>query len=239
MEVNWQKVLELDYIYELNCWESGCGGHCCNLNSEEFDFRFMPKLGVNIIYLKGEYEFLQDFGVLPPEKVKKFSFDFNGPQALEFYYHNCTHLGLCKGKMTKPLSCRMYPYVPSYKSDRQLAGLTEASVIDMTMMVRGDKYLCNISRADRYRAYYESTEIKDVLCKPGLMLNFMALKLFYDSYQFELKQNTELMRLEGRQFWKNWEMAYFMGKLVNKRELKDKLLAYYQELIGVYGEFKF
>src|SRR5262245_6729515 len=108
---NWQEIAKSDFVLEDSCWKTCNGGFCCSNGHPDFKFRLLPTQGTTIIYMGPEYDWVKIHGRVPKtqsgtEAAQLLQFDFGGPAPLRIYHVTCRLLGLCAGKVDKPLLCK-------------------------------------------------------------------------------------------------------------------------------------
>jgi|GEM_PF-6382978 len=142
----WRDIEAIAFIKQHGCWNDCGGGRCCSNNIPELDFKFIHKNGTNIIYMDGEWNYLSHHGLVPSSSIQTHSLDFGGPQPLRIHQARCSLLGLCEGKLSKPLLCRTYPYVPQMDEAGNLLGLLPGSIFDLTAQTFGFDLPCSVSK---------------------------------------------------------------------------------------------
>lgn len=237
----WEQIESTVFAWEDNCWLT-CGGYCCGTtHPEEFQFRILPLDASAIVYLGDEYDWMVRNGKAPPADMKKreFSFDFGGPKPLRIVVVDCHLKGLCSDCVTKPLQCRIYPFIPVFDIEGELQDLYPGSMYDLTYLKSGDKTPCTVWHLKRevYLSQWKNSEVIDLLKHPMLQFYFAAYKVFADIYLEVLSRDESIASLRGADFWSRWEMLYLGRRLFDTPRIKEELKALYLVYSRKYGDF--
>ena len=207
--------------------------------------------------MESEYEFHREHGLVlehteggtPPHEIE---FDFGGARPLKLIQTPCHLLGKCDGIVDKPLLCKLYPFLPIPGVNGGLNGLVSASIFELTfeflagrtdadikLPVLQDGSPCTVKlKANDYStAWRKIPTLLDALRHPYIIFHLQSAKLFAENYMSKLSQCDALAGMEGRDFWKRWELQYLSGKLVDGQKLREEMLLVYNELVQCYGEF--
>lgn len=236
---NWAEIHATPFIYEENCWTT-CGGFCCGSHHKDFDFKLLPLDGAAIIYFGEEYDWMQKEGLVPEGMhTREVNFDFGGPKSLRLVVVDCKLKGLCDGCMTKPLHCRIYPFIPIFGIGGQLTDIYPGSIFDLTFLRREGETPCTVwhRRRDECMRLWQTSSAIDCLRHPKLMFYFAAYKCLVDNYQEMLSKNTDLGMLNGAEFWSKWELLYLGKRLFDAPLIKESVFKIYTEFRQTYGEF--
>ena len=193
-----------------------------------------------IIYLGDEYEWMQKEGLVPDGlRTREIHFEFGGPKPLKLIVVDCKLKGHCDGCMTKPLHCRIYPFIPIFEVDGQLSDIYPGSVFDLTFLQREGKTPCTVwhRRRDNCMQSWQSSSAIDPLRHPLLMFYFAAYKCLADNYLSMLSKNPDLKILNGAEFWSRWEILYLGRRLFEAHILKESVHKIYMEFNKTYGDF--
>lgn len=240
--INWSELKDSQFLLEDGCW-SGCGGgFCCSQNHPDFDFRFMPSSGkgTTLIYWHDEYEWLSREGRVQPISesgpVRELRFDFGGPEPLRITNVACHHLGLCNGKLDKPLVCKLYPFLPVANVSGTIDKLIPLSIFDLTFDAIGTLSPCWVrTKYDAYLRRWQSASAPAAFRHPLYILYSQAASHFVDLYMKD--RHPRLAGLTGKGFWRTWELLYLGGRLVNSDEWKRRVFDSYSAIKTVHGEF--
>lgn len=243
-DVDWHTIHNEVFLYEGNCWTTCNGGFCCSNNHPDFKFQLMPTEGTTILYMEDEYEYLCQDGQVGEASLdwpepQTMSLDYGGIRPLMIYHTPCRLLGLCEGKIDKPLLCKLYPFLPIFFADGRLETLAPASIFELTFEILASQTPCTImSKAVAYleRWRYHPDQLAP-LRHPYIMLYLQAVKHFAEIYREKLLTNKKLAGKTGKEFWSAWELQYLGGRLVDHGEWKMRVAASCRELTDRYGEF--
>ena len=170
---------------------------------------------------------------------REITFDFGGPAPLRLMAVDCKLKGACRDVMTKPLHCRLYPFLPVFDPQGELIDLSPASVFDLTMLARKGTAVCSLwnTRRDHYLEAWRQDETLDLLRHPLLMFYFAVYRRFADDYMKNLCACAPLSGLDGANFWLKWELYYLGRKLFNQDAMRAMALETYQDFARVHGDF--
>ncbi len=219
----WRDIEAIAFIKQHGCWNDCGGGRCCSNNIPELDFKFIHKNGTNIIYMDGEWNYLSHHGLVPSSSIQTHSLDFGGPQPLRIHQARCSLLGLCEGKLSKPLLCRTYPYVPQMDEAGNLLGLLPGSIFDLTAQTFGFDLPCSVSkgRQQTLEDWRGDADIMDIFTHPNVHFTLLVARAFAECYVSRLSNENRLAGLQGAAFWRTWEMLYLRRKFFDVSVLKD------------------
>lgn len=235
----WEDILRARFVFEENCWRS-CGGYCCDIRHDGFTFNLLPAEGTSLLHLGDEYDWMAANGHIPADAIpREIVFDFGGPAPLRLMAVDCKLKGVCDGSRTRPLHCRLYPFLPVFGVDGELTDVTPASIFDLTRLTREGKTSCNLwnEKRDAYFTAWKQSDTLDVLRHPLLMFYFAVYKSFADDYVKNLQGNAMLATLQGADFWRRWELLYLGRRLFNPPVMKELALDLHETFSRAHGDF--
>ncbi len=242
--VPWERMRREQFLLENECWLTCNGGFCCSNGHPDFQFQLIPTNGTTILYMEDEYDWLAREGKVPDPGTpggltNLVSIDFGGPRPLSLVQMPCRLLGKCQGKIDKPLLCKLYPMLPVLGVDGSLEDIAPSSIFELTMQVRGMRTACTV--VDKKRQYWDrwknAPEHLESLRHPVIILYLQAAKHFAEIYSEKLRASDALDGLNGKQFWRMWELEYLMGGLMDADLLASRVRQTHDELVERYGDF--
>jgi len=245
MTTNWADIHAREYVDAPGCWKTCGGGFCCSNNHPDFDFKLLPTHGTTIVFMPQEYLWVRDHGRLlqpatPADKPRQLSFKVDEATTCSMVYMPCRLLGLCAGKIDKPLLCKVYPFipVPAYGNTRERA--VPASVFEATFEAMGWPTPCSVHRQ---REPHEARVLADAARSGQLSDAYVQFYLrlagaLYENYVAKLLANTGLVAKRGPEFWRAWEFAYLSGALIDRASLREKALTILAGLKAEYDGFE-
>ena len=241
-EPNWAQIDKTVFAWEDKCWLTCNGGYCCgNTLPKDWNFRVFQHKGAAIVYIGEEYDWMMTNSAAPMANMRRreFKFDFGGPKPLRAVVVDCDRMGLCEGCMIKPLSCRIYPFIPIFDTEGTLSDLYPGSMYDLTFLKTDDTTPCTVWRDKReiYKGYWSKSPEIDLLRHPLLMFYFAAYKAFADIYLEMLENSPTLAGLKGEDFWSTWEFQYLGRKLFDIPRIKAAIMEVYTEYEARFGDF--
>jgi len=240
---DWEAIKNEVFLFEAGCWNGCGGGFCCSQNHPDFDFKLMPKTGTGttLLYWDREYEYLEKRGKVQPVsevgKPHKLELNFGGPRPLTITHVPCRHLGLCDGKLDKPLVCKLYPFLPVVGTDGSVEEVLPLSIFDLTFDAIGERSPCWVRmKAKQYLAQWQKPgALPESFHHPLYMLYSQAARHFVDLYM--KNEHPRLKGKTGKDFWTTWEFLYLGGRLFDAKELKARVHKTYLDIVAVHGEF--
>ncbi len=236
---HWEEILGTSFVFEENCWHD-CGGYCCDIQHGNFSFKLLPSSGTSLLLLGPEYDWMVANGHnFPNGKPREILFDFGGPAPLRIMVTDCALKGACPGKFTRPLHCRLYPFLPVFDVHGALADIYPASIFDLTLLSHAGKTHCNVlnNKRDSYFKAWSTSFALNLLRHPLIMFYLAVYKIASDIYIQKFNDNEVLKTLEGASFWQRWELLYLGKKFFDAPETKVRALEIFKEYEQVYGNF--
>lgn len=242
--VDWQDAHAGQYIFEDQCWTTCNGGFCCSNNHPDFQFQLIPTHGTTLLYMWSEYQWLDRTGKVPEkhhhgQPPQELSLDFGGPEPLRIVQTPCRLLGQCEGVIDKPLLCKLYPVLPVLDDEGELEDVIVGSIFDATFDAMGWSTPCTVfgKRATYLKHWQANRALLDGLRHPYIIFHLQAAALFLRNYTAKLIVHKPLKDRTGADFWKNWELQYLSGRLVDGETLRRDIAICYARLAARYGAF--
>lgn len=216
----WKEFSGLELIQEDSCWTACSGGFCCDWRLPEFEFRLIP-WGGTVFYLEEEFQYYKDHKkIFPEESIKTASIRFGEGQALKIHYASCQLKGLCREVADRPLSCKLYPFLPVFGGDNTVVGLSYVSVYDITLDLVGTETPCRVKKLkDKYINLFNDGKILPFLRDPYVLFHLKAVRAGFENYVGRLRASQNFLTNKGRDFWKKWEFEYLAGKYMDRGAL--------------------
>lgn len=122
---------EGDKFFSENCWET-CDGHCCKLHRFTKNLQFAPKDSMVLHLYPFEYDWLIANKELDPEFEKTLITHEYEVDGLKLRYHSvyCGYDGLCPNHKFRPISCFLFPYLPTFSKEGKAEKLYNLSLYD-------------------------------------------------------------------------------------------------------------
>jgi hypothetical protein len=224
--IDWIQVHRNEYLFEDNCWAKCKSSFCCTNRHDDFNFIAIRQGECSIHYIENEYEFLSQKGLAPEKGVKETLFDYGGQKPLRVVNAICEKQGQCVGTYTKPLICRLYPFLPILDKSGALIDLQALSLFDQAMPFSGSVASCHIhSQKQKYLNLWQSNPaiLAPIVAQPRLRLYLLAAAYFSSIYQKKMALSEQLKGRRKKEFWYIWEREFLTGQLIDKEELARKL----------------
>lgn len=238
--VNWETLSRQNFVFENECWLTCGGGHCCSTDHPDFKFDFLPTKGTTLLYMEAEYEWQKVNGLILHDPVHTVSLNFGGKNPLKVLNTPCHLLGQCEGIVSKPLLCKLYPFLPILSLSGELEDIIPASIFDFNFsLINGQETPCTVwgKRGYYMEMWRKNTEILELLNTPYIIFYLRAAYHFANSYRTKFKNFSNKTGLSGVEFWKKWEFRYLSGALIDKVTLTENIHKDYKALIHIYGDF--
>lgn len=192
--------------------------------------------------LKGEFEYLKELNRLQPgmeSSYRAISVDLDNGQSAEVYMATCKEAGQCFYPETKPLICKIYPFIPIPDDVGNVVDFEVGSVFDIMFRHGGVPSPCTVLESDNQLVKETVVDqLKDIFSLPYFIFYFQAFHkiagLFREGLSTLYPPPVEMSSVE---FFKAFEMAYMTGKLIDKGQLKTTLKEIYVRLEKKYGTF--
>ena len=186
-----------------------------------------------------EYNYFQKIGAVPNSNPQSISLPINKNFNLELIHVPCTLMGLCEGVLSKPLLCRLYPFLPLLNKDYELEGLSRATIYDLTFDAIQSPSPCTVQSKEKLylEKWRNSTDCLLPLHHPYIVLYLQAAKYFSQNYLKKLQQSEKLRGKTGKDFWRAWEFEYLSGELLDVEALTDSISSVFNQLQDKYGVF--
>lgn len=233
-KIYWEEIYNTEFIFEKGCYKT-CNSHCCRWDSPDLPLTIIPK-GGTLFYLPKEYVYVSKYGKLtniPPYKIQTKFFD----KELFLYYKHCNDDANCDIKFSRPLFCKLYPFLPVFDIDGNLLDLNYISIYDVTFSIIGQDSPCYVKNLkDKYMDLWKKDNSNiNLLKQPYTLFYIMVGNLIHDNYIETINLNEKLIDLRGKDFWKKWEKLYLAGKLINKNKLEKDIENLYTNFTKKYN----
>ena len=230
----WEKIFNTEFIFETGCYKT-CNSYCCRWDSSDLCFSIIPK-GGTLFYLPKEYAYISKYGKITdtkPFKMKSKFFD----KEIYLYYKHCNDDANCNIKFSRSLYCKLYPFLPVFDIDGNLIDIKYISVYDVTVNIIGQKTPCGVKdlKGKYLKEWQNHKETIALLKEPYTLFYLMVGNILHDNYVNTLKNNQELMALNGGIFWKKWEKLYLKGRLINRQRLQEDIETLYTQMHNKYN----
>lgn len=149
---NWERVYDIDLVYERDCWKLCGDAHCCNFQRHKQNFKVIGKKPFQELpLLPGEYEFMRDRGWLAQfheHEHKKIEIPLDSTHAIHFESIVSYRAGGCACEhATRPTICRLYPLLPVLDVDGRVLGIeNNFGIYEELEALEGAEKACKIDR---------------------------------------------------------------------------------------------
>ena len=226
------------------CW-TNCAGYCCKTNHETQKFSLMKCDAAGMVFMPQEYEFLKRHDRLQTgfeTTHRHHEFLFDPARGLKVGYDTavCNLGGICSLPEYRPLICKFYPYYPvvapeSGEVDRFITG----SIIDQYWADLGIEHPCWLHRTQGEAVAAAVRSTGPALHHPYFMFHMGAAAVFVDHVTARMRQDqADLLKGDARQFFRNWEVLYLTGRLVDREVLAQDLRAFHARVEARFGAFE-
>ena len=237
----WEQIHSIELRFG-DCWKN-CDSYCCKSNHETQEFALFKQDSAGMIFMQQEYEFLERYNRLQTgfvESSRKHSFQFDDNKYLNFVTAVCGLGGLCSLPSYRPMICKLYPYlpIPSIESNTIEKFIT-GSALDQYWDDMNVEHPCWLHRTKEQEVKNSISDAGSKFQHPYIVFYLSAAGIFLDSIRMNLKkQYPELLSGDPRQFFKQWEVLYLTGQLIDKEDYRAELRRLYAQVVDQYGEFK-
>lgn len=233
--IDWESIHRLTFVDEAACWTSGCQSYCCTHRSDDLAFSILTG-GAGMIFFEEEYDFLRNAGRLQSgfeEKSKRMKFPVGPGLDLKFVISKCALNGICTIRESRPLCCKLYPYLPRiHPSTFEVAGYVSGTVFDLFWDVFGKEHPCTLIRTKPDEIQRKQLPaLTQLLRYPYLLFYFRAVELFLDSVADGLRAiRRTYPSLSMRDLSKKWELSYLSGTSIDVDKFRAGVLDSYQAI---------
>ena len=199
-----------------------------------------------MVFPKKEYEFLKDNahlqeGFESSAKEHNYVFDEERNLSLSFVTAHCDLGGLCTDAKWRPLICKFYPLYPVISpADGSVASYTYGSIIDQYWDALNVEHPCWLFRnhaKDMDEAINDSAA--SLMQHPYIVFYFGAANIFVNHVTARAKADLlQAPTTDPRKFFRDWELSYLMGQLVDSQQLRTDLTKLYDEIAERVGAFE-
>lgn len=230
-----------------DCW-THCASYCCKTNHPDQKFALMKCDTAGLVYPLEEYRFLERRSVLQVGAVETarhhvFVFDPARDLRLRFVTTICSLGGQCSEPAYRPLICKFYPFYPapdlSGAPDARLGSYVVGSIIDQHWSALNSPHPCWIVR-EKSDVVKEQTlpAIGLIQDHPYFTFYLGAAAIFVRHVADACREkNMPAPNADLRQFFRDWELTYLTGKLVDKPRLQAELTGFYDSVTARWGAF--
>jgi hypothetical protein len=199
-----------------------------------------------MVFPREEYRFLEGNNLLQEGFAKAarhhvFEFDERRHLAVKFVTSVCSLGGICSLPDFRPLICKFYPLYPDPEAGGEgIEGFVAGSIIDQYWNSLGVEHPCWLLRTKSDEIAAQTRKgVTAAIQHPYIIFYLKAASQFVR----HVTQNAELQQMpapskDPRQFFKNWEISYLTGKLVDGPRLRRELTDIYDHVAGHFGEFE-
>ena len=219
----WEKLLNTEFIFENKCYET-CSSFCCKWKTPDIPLRFQVT-GGTLFYLPKEYEYMTSIGVSLRNPVKSIGINVNDKR-IETIYQHCNDDNNCNILFKRPLSCKLYPFLPIYDLDTdRIIDVEYFSVYDINADYINYRTPCYVKDyKEKYLQLWNSdNEQSKILRDPYIMFYLSVANVVRKNYVYNLKK-TLLNKEDNKTFWKKWEMLYLDKKLIDINVIHEEIL---------------
>ena len=228
-----------------DCW-THCSSYCCKTNHPDQQFALMKCDSAGLVYPLEEYRFLERRGMLQQGAVEttqhhEFVFDPARNLRLRFVTTICDLGGRCSEPEYRPLICKFYPYYPApdMPAGVSLSGLVTGSIIDQYWSDLGAEHPCWIVREQSHVVIPQTRDAIDVVQQhPYFTCYLGAAAIFVRHVADQCRQRgLPSPKSDLRAFFREWEVTYLTGRLVDRPRLQADITAFYDALVKHWGPF--
>ncbi len=236
----WEDIHSVELSFGA-CWEN-CDSYCCKTNHELQNLRLMKKESAGMVFMEGEYAFLERTNRLQEgfaETARHHAFRFDGDKTLHFVTAVCDLGGMCSNPDWRPLICKFYPYLPHVDpATREIDGFIAGSALDQYWADLGYEHPCWLLREKGDLVQSALRTAQPFLQHPYFIFYLGAASLFMDRVQRTLRrEHPELLEGDPRVFFAKWELLYLSGALVDRAEFTRELATFHRSVTDRIGEF--
>jgi hypothetical protein len=242
-DADWEHIHRFELKFG-ECW-THCGGYCCKTNHEAQNFSLMKCDSAGMVFMPQEYEFLKRHNRLQTgfeETHRRHTFVFDEARGLKIGYDTavCALGGICSLPEYRPMICKFYPYYPVVEPESgEVDRLITGSIVDQYWGDLGIEHPCWLHReqGDAVAAAVRATG--PALQHPYFIFHLGAAALFVEHVSARCrKDQAALLRGDPRQFFRNWEVLYLTGSLVDRDVLARDIRAFYDRVERRFGAFE-
>lgn len=233
----WERVQNREFLFEKECYKA-CNSFCCRWDHIDFPRFYIPK-GGTLFYLPQEFEYIKKYEKLPNTEIAELSSTLYDGKKISIFYTACNDDEYCNINFTRTLYCKLYPFFPVFTIDGELKALKYISIYDITSSIMNIETPCYIkSKKDEYiQLWKNNDEIMSIFKNPYLLFHFLVADIVYNNY-VSYCSNLKFDINNKKLFWKNWELLYLKGELINKEQLQADLNKMYREFKSKYTSFE-
>ena len=227
------------------CW-THCGSYCCKTNHAAQDFKLIKCDSAGMVFPLGEYAFLKSNGFLQTgfeKTTRHHTFSISPERRLEmkFVTAHCDLGGICSNPDWRPLICKFYPLYPvPSASGEEIRSYVAGSIIDQYWSDLDIEHPCWLYRT-KAQMVMDAIKAKTqgALKHPYMIFYMGAAEIFVVHVAARARALPHSKSFgDARQFFRDWEVSYLMGQLVDQRELKADLAALYDAVAAEHGPFE-
>lgn len=229
-----------------DCW-THCGSYCCKTNHPDQKFSLMKCDSAGLVYPWAEYQFLEaqgrlQVGAVETKRQHEFVFDQSRDLRLKFVTTTCDLGGRCSNPEYRPLICKFYPFYPApgdVVGDVKLSGFVTGSIIDQHWQDLGQPHPCWIVREHGSDVKTQARDAIDVIqAHPYFTLYFGAAAIFVRHVADACRaRSLPAPSTDLRTFFRDWEVRYLTGNLVDVPRLRQQFTGLYDALVAKWGPF--
>jgi hypothetical protein len=226
------------------CW-THCSSYCCKTNHPALNFSLMKCDSAGMVFPREEYRFLESNNLLQEgfasaARHHTFEFDADRHLVLKFVTSVCNLGGICSLPEFRPLICKFYPLYPDPDAGgRNIEHFVAGSMIDQYWDQLGVEHPCWLLRTKSDQVAEATREaVTPRIQHPYVIFYLKAAAQFARHVASNAaRQHLPAPENDPRQFFKNWEISYLTGKLVDVPRLKQELTSIYDQVTLHFGEF--
>jgi hypothetical protein len=232
-------------LFEDQCW-THCNSYCCKTNHKALNFSLMRCDSAGMVFPSEEYKFLSDNNLLQTgfaAAARHHSFEFDNRRRLsvKFVTSVCSLGGICSLPNFRPLICKLYPLYPDPgASGKDIEGFVAGSIIDQYWEQLQIEHPCWLLR-EKSATIQDATRerVLPALGHPYILFYLKAAARFVDHVSANARARGMVVKdADPRQFFKQWEISYLTGVLIDKPRLKQEFTAIYDAIASHFGEFE-
>lgn len=243
---------EFDALYReagrigvADCW-THCGSYCCKTNHPDQQFALMKCDSAGLVYPLAEYEFLERVGKLQVGAVEsarrhEFVFDPVRDLRLRFVTTVCDLGGQCSEPAYRPLICKFYPFYPAPGTSGAgtLDSFVTGSIIDQHWRELATPHPCWIVREQSDVVLPQTRPAVDLIHRHPYFSFYLGAAALFVRHVADACRRRGMPEPDSdlRKFFREWEVTYLTGRLVDKPRLQAEITAHYDALTKEWGPF--
>jgi hypothetical protein len=230
-----------------DCW-THCSSYCCKTNHPDQQFALMKCGSAGLVYPLEEFKFLQrrhmlQAGATETARHRQFVFDPARDLRLSFVVTICELGGRCSEPAYRPTICKFYPFYPSPEAiagDVALANFVTGSVIDQHWSDLSQPHPCWIVREQSDVVLPQTRPALAVIQQHPYFTFYIGAAAIFVRHVSEAcrARNLPAPNKDLRQFFREWEVTYLSGRLVDVPRLQAELTRFHDALVEQWGPFE-